>query len=669
MLKRYLPTKWVGGKTIGTADVMNNIEDGILNAHQKVDELDSQIKEIANNGVVSNSSKIFKIESIGELIPRKSAYTAWPRQNLVYDKDLDKYVCIINGATAHGTSTTENHYICFIDPDTYECSEPTSIVITLEDNTTENLQTKAICNFVIDSNGYYNFLILRNGYQHKIQSTDKGTTWTDLAKTNQGSGVHFWGIRVLSNGRWIAGMDVGNKGIFYSDDEGINWTQVVPANGSGNYNDETCILELDTNGSLMAIARKNTGGAGVAYDGESDHALISFSTDYGTTWTDWVESSSIDNMNASSCDGYVHDGIVEIFACSRWYHNGTYTNNDFTNTGKNGAIIHYTATIENALLDNFTKNGVVVYANTVDGQNSAQDFHAPCIAVNGDDMLLVYFDRVFPYTSEITNYFFIRGSLNGLRYKANDIIVSDVFSYSSKYEKALFDVMLEKINTLQYALSQIEGSGVSTPTGTLLWTFEWDSTNNSEKLVQTTNSPLVGNMYATANNSSGEVLFTQGGNSVFKNYKLAIPYSKANFAFYANMSYVSSSRGCIGIYDTDGFHGIHCPGSANWVNADGSFSVPKTALYKTYHTIKIVKNGGEYKLYVDDNEYTCGVISESSGYMSSLLMSGTSQFYEVTNSNTTTTGSEIETPVVTAPYFFATGEMWVKEFKFGEWDS
>ncbi len=49
MLKKYIPTEWVGGKTIGTADVMNNIEDGILNAHQKADELDLQIKDIEDN--------------------------------------------------------------------------------------------------------------------------------------------------------------------------------------------------------------------------------------------------------------------------------------------------------------------------------------------------------------------------------------------------------------------------------------------------------------------------------------------------------------------------------------------------------------------------------------------------------------------------------------------
>ena len=54
MSNNYNPTKWIGGKTIGTADVMNNIEEGILNAHQRVDALDSQIKDIANSGNISS---------------------------------------------------------------------------------------------------------------------------------------------------------------------------------------------------------------------------------------------------------------------------------------------------------------------------------------------------------------------------------------------------------------------------------------------------------------------------------------------------------------------------------------------------------------------------------------------------------------------------------------
>ena len=46
MSNSYTPTNWVANKTVATADVMNNMEEGILNAHQKLSELDLQIEEI-----------------------------------------------------------------------------------------------------------------------------------------------------------------------------------------------------------------------------------------------------------------------------------------------------------------------------------------------------------------------------------------------------------------------------------------------------------------------------------------------------------------------------------------------------------------------------------------------------------------------------------------------
>ena len=48
MSNSYTPTEWIPNRTIATADVFNNMEEGILNAHQKVDELDLQIKDKAN---------------------------------------------------------------------------------------------------------------------------------------------------------------------------------------------------------------------------------------------------------------------------------------------------------------------------------------------------------------------------------------------------------------------------------------------------------------------------------------------------------------------------------------------------------------------------------------------------------------------------------------------
>ena len=48
MSQNYTPTEWVDNRTVGTASVMNNMEKGIEDAHDRIDGVDSQIKEIEN---------------------------------------------------------------------------------------------------------------------------------------------------------------------------------------------------------------------------------------------------------------------------------------------------------------------------------------------------------------------------------------------------------------------------------------------------------------------------------------------------------------------------------------------------------------------------------------------------------------------------------------------
>ena len=44
----YIPTVWVDDKTVATATIMNNMENGIKNAHNRIDDVGSQIKDIEN---------------------------------------------------------------------------------------------------------------------------------------------------------------------------------------------------------------------------------------------------------------------------------------------------------------------------------------------------------------------------------------------------------------------------------------------------------------------------------------------------------------------------------------------------------------------------------------------------------------------------------------------
>ena len=58
MTQKYIPTKWVANETIGTANVMNNIEQGIVNAHSKVDinstEINNLKSDFSDNSINGN---------------------------------------------------------------------------------------------------------------------------------------------------------------------------------------------------------------------------------------------------------------------------------------------------------------------------------------------------------------------------------------------------------------------------------------------------------------------------------------------------------------------------------------------------------------------------------------------------------------------------------------
>lgn len=46
MSQNYTPTEWIDNRTVGTASIMNNMEKGIEDAHDRIDGVDSQIKNI-----------------------------------------------------------------------------------------------------------------------------------------------------------------------------------------------------------------------------------------------------------------------------------------------------------------------------------------------------------------------------------------------------------------------------------------------------------------------------------------------------------------------------------------------------------------------------------------------------------------------------------------------
>lgn len=483
----------------------------------------------------SSNFNIYKTEYIGELYSSISNYCAWCPCDLHFDKTLDKYVMLIYSADAH-IHQNSSTYVTYIDKDTFVSTEPVKCKFVDSNGSTDITPTQAgSCSYIILKDGTYLMLhTVSDGSIRRLISEDNGKTWKSTnVLTN--CFQHPWQMKELSNGRIICSDDARKVGFMYSDDKGLTWTKVVPTTCGGDYEAEAFIIELQPN-KLMAIGRYSMSGIGYNEIGDSEPAIISYSNDNGTSWSAWQKSTSITNMNASSCTGIIHDGIVEIFATSRWYYvNDSKYNNDWKNTGKNGAMFHYVATIENALNDNFTNMGVVTYSN---GSN-AGDFHSPCIALDNDkNGLIVYFDKI---PSATCGHNFIRCTNKTFTYIMEKDSDSPAKAYSAKYVNTLFTNMLGKINTLQYAISQIPGSGVDKPTGTLIWTKEYNADTATKPLsLNTYDGPfkeyITVSQYPTGASiqTLAEDSLKAPNNKTAQTYSMVIniPTTKPNFAGY-----------------------------------------------------------------------------------------------------------------------------------------
>lgn len=417
------------------------------------EQVESAVRDyLEENPIDGNTVETFTTQPIGRLFERPVDYSAWCSQSLQYDSNLGKYVDLIHGTPTHMSATSERTlWVTYIDPKTYEAEEPVECKYVDVNGNELTPTNKGRSAYLILDDGSYLLFNHMNGTMYRFISNDNGKTWVqEKACTGYPTTNEMYFLVKLSNGRLLANSSQ-MKSIARSDDMGLTWKTTTPTTSGGNLEAEIFMSEVKE-GVVIAIGRYSMSGIGYDASGDSQHAIISYSYDYGDTWTPWKISDTLDNMNASSCTGYCHDGMIEIFTGSRWYYNGSYSNTDYDNTGKTGAITHYVATIENALNDNFTKIGVVVYAKAK-GDGSSQDFHTPCIAVNGKDMLLCYFDRVEPYTEESANHYFVRGHMgSSIDYGVRDDLISAVFPYSSaKVDELLkrqYAKLMEKINEI-----------------------------------------------------------------------------------------------------------------------------------------------------------------------------------------------------------------------------
>lgn len=538
--------------------------------------------------------EVYITEPIGELFNPPAKYNAWCPSNIQFDKTRGVYSVLINGANAH-VFTELKQYFCTINPDTLVSTTPKLISVVDSNGNPVTFDASSSNNFMVFEDGSYMYLQRKNGIYHRITSVDGGVTWVDRGQivvspsNSLSTSSNIWGITKLSNGRLICGFgaqpEVRGR-IMYSDDNGVNWKVVSVGTSypSGTSSAEPCIIDVSSN-KLISLARRTTGGAPAGSAPEP--ALISFSTDNGATWTNYKNSASILNMNASGATAYVHDGIVEVLAASRYY--STTAN---SNTGETGSITHYTATIENALNDNFTLKETTVYANAANSVN----FHSPCVSIDDKKRLLLMYMDESEYLNADVNYWFVRGGLGYVSYKNRDGAKSPIFSYSGKYIENLISSLRTDLASLQYAVSQISTGGgvVNPPTGTLLWTKQYKAQNEQILLVNDpdftgkTSWGSTNSVYNQLRTDENGITYNWNGN----HWGMAITTSKANFAIAYKGTVGNDSLGLpvVGAVINGVGYGIYKIGP--------SYGLARATLYD----FRFEYWDGIMKAFVDDNE-------------------------------------------------------------------
>lgn len=605
---------------------------------------------------VGSPVEVSKTEPIGELFSPPAQYNAWCPTNLQFDKKRGVFACLINGANAH-VFTSLTHYFCTINPDNLVASTPKAISIVDKSGKPDSYDANSANNFMVLNDGTYMFLQRKNGIYQRITFEDGGATWV-----NQGAitvtpnnalttGSNIWGMTKLSNGRLICGFgaqaEVRGKLIF-SDDNGVSWKLVSVGTSipSGTTSTEPCIIEVSPN-NLIALARKSTDGLSKGtVGGTPDPALIAISTDNGGTWTNYKDSTSIINMNASGATAYVHVGIVEVFVASRFYQTSANVN-----TGKTGAIYHYSATLENALKDNFTLVETVVYAKAT----NSVDFHSPCVSIDDKNrLLLMYMDASDYYPVAVVNYRFVRGGLRYISYKNVDGAGSPVFSYSGKYIDSLISSLRTDIASLQNAVSQIStggtgGGGVVTPPkGTLIWTKTYNAQNEQISIDKDIDFTGKINLASTAPNY--DYLAVDSSNVTFNNLRnsmgIAIIPTKNNFSI--------SYKGTVG-------NQLHAPLAAAIIDGVGygfyDIGDFTTSFNTEVHEYRLEYWNGTKKIFLDGVEVTNRIKT----FVFDKNVSAYQYFMNVI-------GILDSTKIYAISGFGSLGGK-VYEMKFGEWDS
>lgn len=650
-------------------EATTTVQDGSISE----EKLNSELQEKLNAVHVDIPANSYKFTEVGQLYTSPSKYVAWG-QGAKYDNNLKNFVHFLYCAPSHIHSTSTWQRV-LIDPITLYADAPTRVKFYESDGTTEiTFSNEASGNswrIMGDVAGHYQMIkkATINNYTstYKFNSYDYGETWVQAniitIPTDGLDSIDF----KLSNGRLLTSY---GGPILYSDDDGDTWRQVTPATVGGNYEAECAFIELDTKGTVMAIARYSTSGGSYYGDGRPDPAIISYSYDYGTSWTPWQISQTITDMNAIGCTALKHDGFVELFVSSRWYDGIT----NYTTTGKRGCVYHYVATIEDALNDNFTNLGIVHYAKGT----SAQDLMAGELSLDeyGEGLLCIP-DSADGNANTCAKWYY--KAVKQTQYSIlDDSMLGDYRVYSNRKISDLFQSMTQRVDFLQLELSKVS-QDVPIPDvdpESILWLVEYTAKANGD-LVTTVLSDYIGkNGISTSNtvDSLGNAV-----NIVPNDTTLYFPVTKQNYAIEVtqSLSEIADQFGEIGCayYDSetlkmltlrfaDGYIGNRNQGASSW-----HFKTPSRVTAPCTITRRIVYRGelGTAEATVKVNGNSIFESKDCTPYLSNQRLASNSEF------KVYTPGTTNKVQIIDRCAFAVQGSSWktfgIINVKFGEWGS
>ena len=412
--------KLIEGEKIGSKNIENSLNAKIENGNNAIAYLSPNIVKNRLLDETKHDSIRSDVKLLGNIFPQESRYIAWLTNDSFYDKDIDKVVCFYNARESHygGTGTVNYRTIDKNDP---RIVSDYKIACKPEDVEGQTASTNGMvtCSCAILNNG--DWMILAKNHSassngiDKIttvevyKSTDKGETWTNWSmKDSEGNNVvpNIGGSYALiqtKTGRILTINYFSNQvRVYYSDDNGLTWNYSVVGNKSSYGNDKlyfgASIIDID--GTLMIIQRVNIREKDIP-------SVISYSTDNGLTWSDFVDSKTIINAGGSPVCAITHDGVVEVLYGERVAREGE----------SGGRIYHTAATFKDALNDNFLPPKIIGHSNNT-GDNFG--YFGGCSDDNGNIHVFYYDDNAKKSEGLGCNVRYIKGSFNS-KLKLNDI--------------------------------------------------------------------------------------------------------------------------------------------------------------------------------------------------------------------------------------------------------